>query len=151
RVVSDTDLHGKDVLEVGCGRGGGAAFIAESYAPRSMIGVDLAESAVAFCRLRHRLPGLSFFKGDAENLPFPAATFDVVVNVESSHNYPDMDRFLQEVARVLRPGGSFLIADNRPKQRMPLLQDQLRRSGLSLIKEEQIGPNVVRALELDAE
>jgi SAM-dependent methyltransferase len=50
-------------------------------------------------------------QGDAEDLPFSDNEFDIVINVESSHNYPNLRRFFEEVARVLRPGGFFSHAD----------------------------------------
>jgi ubiquinone/menaquinone biosynthesis C-methylase UbiE len=56
---------------------------------------------------------LDFVQGDAQNLPFPDESFDAVVNVEASHQYPDFPGFLAEVTRVLRPGGHFLYTDSR--------------------------------------
>ena len=60
RVVSARDLAGKDVLEVGCGRGGGTVHMFESHAPRSMVGVDLTPEAITYCRDRFARPGLRF-------------------------------------------------------------------------------------------
>jgi ubiquinone/menaquinone biosynthesis C-methylase UbiE len=54
---------------------------------------------------------MDFVHGDAQSLPFADESFDVVINIEASHGYPDFPRFLAEVARVLRPGGRFLYAD----------------------------------------
>ena len=113
RVRGGVELTGKDVLEIGCGRGGGTAYLFESHRPRNMTGLDLAGSAIARCRRDHARPGLTFLQGDAEALPFADASFDVVVNVESSHCYPDVPGFLREVHRVLRPGGYLLLADVR--------------------------------------
>ncbi|MGE2721074.1 phthiotriol/phenolphthiotriol dimycocerosates methyltransferase [Mycolicibacterium celeriflavum] len=104
---------GKRVLEVGCGHGGGASYLARTMAPASYVGLDVNAAGVEFCRRRHQVPGLEFVHGDAEDLPFPAESFDVVINVESAHCYEHFDRFLAEVARVLRPGGAFLHADVR--------------------------------------
>jgi SAM-dependent methyltransferase len=59
------------------------------------------------------VPGLRFVQGDAEHLPFPDGAFDAVINVEASHCYGNFPGFLDEVARVLRPGGNFLYADFR--------------------------------------
>src|SRR5277367_2393678 len=65
RVASAVDLRGKDVLEVGSGRGGGAAFIKKYMHLHSMTGVDLCGKAVKFCRRRHRHhEKLSFVRGD---------------------------------------------------------------------------------------
>ena len=58
-------------------------------------------------------------QGDAQNLPFPDESFDAVINVEASHIYPNFERFLGEVARVLRPGGHFLYADFRNRDGIP--------------------------------
>ncbi|MGE2721077.1 phthiotriol/phenolphthiotriol dimycocerosates methyltransferase [Mycolicibacterium celeriflavum] len=102
---------GKRVLEVGCGHGGGASYLARTMAPASYVGLDVNAAGVEFCRRRHQVPGLEFVHGDAEDLPFPAESFDVVINVESAHCYEHFDRFLAEVARVLRPGGAFLYTD----------------------------------------
>ena len=89
---------------------------------------------------------LSFVQGDAENLPFPDASFDIVVNIVSSHCYGDVPSFAREVARVLKPGGIFTFADMRPKSQLALLDEQLAAPGLELIDKRNISPNVVAAL-----
>ena len=109
------ELAGKRVLEVGCGRGGGASYVTRALRPASYVGLDLNKAGIEFCHRRHQLPGLEFVHGHAENLPFSQESFDAVINIESSHCYPHFDRFLSEVARVLRPGGIFLYADVRPR------------------------------------
>ncbi len=148
-VVGDADLRGADVLEVGCGRGGGSSFLARYRAPRSMTGVDLSHAAVALCRRHRRAPGLGFVQGDALDLPFPDGSFDAVVNVESSHCYPSMETFLGEAHRVLRPGGSLLFADLRGAQEMVELWGTLRDSSLEVVDLRDITPNVCAALERD--
>ena len=157
-VVGAADVSGKDVIEVGCGRGEGSAFIFERYGPRSLAGVDIARAAIQRCQRRHGRPGLTFATGDAENLSFPSASFDVVINVESSHCYPHMARFLREVHRVLRPGGLLLFTDFRPttsspsdavpKDDLPELRRQFAESGLRTLDEQDITAEVVRALSL---
>ena len=112
-VASQVDLRGADVLEVSCGHGGGASWIARTMQPASYTGLDLNPTGIAFCRERHRVAGLSFLQGDAQRLPFADGSLDAVINVEASHCYPDFPGFLAEVARVLRPDGHFLYADFR--------------------------------------
>lgn len=150
RVVTGADLRGNDVLEVGCGLGGGSAFLMRYCGPRSVVGLDFAGRAIAKCRELYHLPGLTFQQGDAEDLPFSAGSFDAVVNVESSHCYPNASRFFAEVARVLRPGSSFLFADFRPAAELASLREQLEAAGLAIVEEEAITPNVVHALERDS-
>jgi SAM-dependent methyltransferase len=160
-VAGSSDLAGRDVLEVGCGRGGGTAFVADHFKPRSMTGLDLAASAIAGSRARYGRPGLEFVTGDAENLPFPDATFDAVLSVESTHCYPDVASFLREARRVLRPRGRLLLADLRHAAQSPRdgleqadseierLRRQLRDGGFRFLEEVDITANVARALELD--
>ncbi|OBJ02810.1 methyltransferase [Mycobacterium alsense] len=111
--AAQVDLTGKNVLEVSCGAGGGASYIMRNLGPASYTGLDLNPASIDLCRKRHNVPGLDFVQGDAQNLPFPDESFDAVINVEASHQYPDFVGFLAEVARVLRPGGHFLYTDNR--------------------------------------
>ena len=116
-VATQVPLAGKNVLEVSCGHGGGASYLTRTLRPKSYTGLDLNPAGIRFCRERHRVAGLEFINGDAENLPFAADTFDAVINVEASHCYPDFPKFLAEVARALRPGGHFLYADFRFRER----------------------------------
>ncbi len=148
-VASAVSLRGLDVLEVGSGRGGGADYIQRYLKPKTMTGVDYSSRAVALCRRQYGQEGPRFVTGDAEALPFEASSFDAVVNVESAHCYSSMDGFLAQVQRVLRPGGHFLFADFRPRERLTELDAQLARSGLALLKQANITPNVVRALNVD--
>ncbi len=149
RVVDGVDLVGRDVLEIGCGRGGGAAFLSRYWRPRWLIGIDISRRAIEFCKRVHRNDGLAFIAGDAEAVPCRAASFDAIVNVESSFCYGSMDRFLGEVRRLLRPGGHFLFADIRLRQEMPDLRASVARSGLELVCEADISANVAAALQLD--
>jgi len=111
--IDHSDLRGKDVLEVGSGRGGGSSYISRYLEPRAMTGMDFSPAAVELSNRCRRGPGLTFVRGDAQSMPFPASSFDAVVNIESSHCYESMDTFLSEVCRVLRPGGRFFFADLR--------------------------------------
>ncbi len=149
-VATAVDLRGCDVLEVGSGRGGGADYVARYLGPRSVLGIDVSRRAVELCRRRYAARGLSFAWGDAEALPVPDAAADAVINVESSHCYGSMQRFVAEVTRVLRPGGSFLFADLRPAAGVDGLRQDLQRAGLVLTSERIITPNVVAALERDS-
>jgi SAM-dependent methyltransferase len=149
RVAGAVDLANKDVLEVSSGRGGGASYVSRYLGPRTMTAVDIAPSAVAFCRRTHRLPGLRFIQGDAEDLPLFDGSIDVVINIEASFCYGSLDLFFQEVHRVLRPGGWLLYADLRLDSEVEDLMTALRRSGLQLERSENITANVVRALGLD--
>jgi len=148
-VATAVDLSGRDVVEIGSGRGGGAAYISSTLTPASMRGIDISKKAVAFCNQRYANQRLSFSHGDAEHIPLPNNSVDAIINIESSHCYGSVDRFLNEVRRVLRPGGFFLFADHRDNDQAPVLRGQFKDAGLEIVSETDITANVVRALELD--
>jgi SAM-dependent methyltransferase len=110
RVVAGTPIENKTILEVGSGRGGGLDYINRYYKPSLATGIDLSENAIEFCKQNYR-GGISFERGDALNINYPSESLDVVINVESSHCYPSLTKFFQEVYRVLKPNGYFLYAD----------------------------------------
>lgn len=149
QAASWVPLEGKDVLEVGSGRGGGGSYLARYLKPKSYLGVDLSDPGIEFCNRYHTTPNLSFKKGDAENLPLPDNSFDAVVNVESSRCYPHIEKFFAEVKRVLRPEGDFLLTDMRWKDDVPRLREQLVDAGFRIVAEKEIRENVVKALDID--
>jgi len=149
-VVSGVSLKGARVLEIGCGRGGGCSYLARYKQPELVLGIDISSKAIAFCRRVHPVPGLIFQQGDAEALPCPSQSFDVVLNVESSHCYASLPRFLAEVFRVLQPGGHFLWADLVSAERLTAARLQFAAAGSRQRDECLITSNVLRALDLDS-
>jgi len=115
--------------------------------PASYTRLDLNPSIVELCRKRHKLPGLDFVQGDAQDLPFADETFDAVINVEASHQYPDFARFLGEVARVLRPGGHFLYTDNCRRRFVGMWEAALAEAPLRRISERDIDDEALRGLK----
>jgi ubiquinone/menaquinone biosynthesis C-methylase UbiE len=148
-VISSVDVRGLSVLEIGSGRGGGANFIVNRYNPKLYIGVDIANNAVNFCKETYANGKLKFFQGDAESLHFDDNSFDVVLNLESSHCYPRIGNFFSEVRRVLKPNGTFLIADWRFRDNVSLFKTDILKTGLKLKKEEDISRNVLKSLRRD--
>jgi ubiquinone/menaquinone biosynthesis C-methylase UbiE len=146
-VLSQIVLEQKDVLEVGCGRGGGGSFLLRYEPLRSFIGVDLSEVAIDRCRARHVFPHAQWVQGAADALPLSDASVDVVLNVESSHCYPSMEGFLREVKRVLRPQGYFAWCDLRSSESMQRVSQYFQASGLVLVHEQVITSEVLRALD----
>lgn len=149
-IASAVDWAGRDALEVGSGRGGGAAYIQQHFHPRSMTGVDLSDKAVSFCKKHHgSIAGLRFMQGDAEALDFPDESFDIVMNVESSLYYPHVENFFKHVVRILKPNGHFLYADMRFLEEVHAWRGQLHATGLELLSEEDITANAKQALALN--
>lgn len=147
-VDGGAELAGQSLLEIGCGRGGGCDFIHRTFGLGSSTGLDLAEKAIEFCNKTYQSDGLDYVAGSADELPFEDEKFDAVVNVESSHTYPDFDDFIAEVHRVLKPGGKLYFVDFRRAEGIDAM-DQSIAAKLEIVKKEDITPAVVNALKLD--
>ena len=150
-VASQVELRGKDVLEVSCGHGGGASWITRTMHPANYTGLDLNPAGIRFCQQRHPVPGLKFVQGDAQKLPFADGSFDAVINVEASHCYPDLPRFLAEVARMLRPGGHFLYADFRFSEAIAEWDADIAAAPLEMVQTRDIGLNVLKGMDRNGE
>lgn len=146
--VRDTPLAGRDVLEVSCGRGGGANFVSRTFQPQRYVGVDLSDENIRLARSREARAGLTFEIGNAEQLALPDASFDVVINIEASHLYDDRGRFFAEVLRVLRPGGYFCYTDGCWAD--DDCSEELLDLGFELLERLEITTNVLRALRKDS-
>lgn len=146
-VATQVELRGKTVLEVSCGHGGGASYLARTLRPLRYTGLDLNPAGIRFCQERHRVDGLAFVQGDAENLRFPPNTFDAVINVEASHCYAAFPRFLAEVARVLRPGGHFLYADFRFTEGLAQWEQAFASASLRQLRFREITAEVLRGMD----
>jgi SAM-dependent methyltransferase len=149
-VATPVELRGKNVLEASCGHGGGASYLTRTLGPKSYTALDLNPEGIRFCRERHRLNGLTFIQGNAEKMPFASDTFDVVINVEASHCYPNFPQFLAEVARVLRPGGHFLYADFRFSERLAGWEQALAHAPLKILRQQNINAEVQRGMNLNS-
>ena len=145
-VASQTALRGKTVLEVSCGHGGGASYLARTLQPKRYTALDLNPAGIRFCQEQHRVEGLRFVRGDALHLPFEPDTFDAVINVEASHCYRSLPRFLSEVARVLRPGGHFLYTDCRFADGVAEWEGALGAAPLQPRQRREISAEVLRGM-----
>lgn len=95
----------------------GGGHTALKFAPhvRKVIGCDLTAPMLDAARTFLTEQGahnVDYTAGDAENLPFAPAAFDLVTCRIAPHHFPDCFQFVRECARVLRPGGSLLIEDH---------------------------------------
>jgi phthiocerol/phenolphthiocerol synthesis type-I polyketide synthase E len=150
-LIGDCPIDGSEVLDVGCGRGGTIYALKKFFEPATLTGLDLSTTAIEFDRRAHGDSRTLFHQGDAENLPFADESFDVVTNVESSHSYPNVDRFYAEVYRVLRPGGFFLYTDVLAVQQITTVLAELDRLGFRLEVNRNITNSVLLSCDEVAE
>ncbi len=100
------------VLNVGCSTGIMDSFVAPHVG--SHVGIDIDEAAVRFATATHQQPNLSFRVGDAMALDIPDASVDAVICSQVYEHVPDPKRLMDEIHRVLAPGGvCYFAATNR--------------------------------------
>ena len=145
-LCSKSSLKNLRVLEVGCGRGGGADYITRTFSPNEYHALDISPTAVQLCNNFYKKDNLSFHVGSADDLPFDNQFFDIIINVESSHCYPNFNKFLLEVKRVLKPEGQFLITDFRSKSEF-FDFDKSINENFKIISYEDITNNILLALD----
>jgi ubiquinone/menaquinone biosynthesis C-methylase UbiE len=108
---------GRNGIDVGCGGGRLVIKLAKSYPFSEVVGLDLSDEMLKLAKERVASAGLSdrvkFSKGNAERIPYPDSSFDLVVSTISLHHWSKPRRVFDEIARILRPGGKCMVADMR--------------------------------------
>jgi ubiquinone/menaquinone biosynthesis C-methylase UbiE len=104
-------VPGTRVLDVACGAG--QIAIPMAYAGAEVVGVDIASNQIAHARARAQSAGVhvQFDEGDAEDLPYEDAEFDLVVSLIGAMFAPRPERVAAELLRVCRPGGRIVMAN----------------------------------------
>lgn len=103
------NFRGKRLLEIGCGLG--TDLIQFARAGAVVTGVDLTPASIELVRKRFALEGIPCEAqvADAEHLPFPDNSFDVVYSFGVLHHTPNTQKAIDEIYRVLKPGGRIII------------------------------------------
>lgn len=103
--------QGSRVLDVGCGTGYTTEAVLKRLELGEVNGIDLTPQQLrkAARKLKPEEVALNLSRGDAENLPFKDETFDAVVSVGALEYFPHPKRAVQEMARVVKPGGRVVV------------------------------------------
>jgi ubiquinone/menaquinone biosynthesis C-methylase UbiE len=140
------------VLDIGCGTGEGTLFLAREFPTARVRGIDLSEEMIRLARAKVGLDPegrVAFKVADAGKLPWPEDAFDLVAQL-------NMPPFFAEIARVLRPGGSVIVADSLG-DRTPfytpheVLERGFRRQGLEKVGEGSAGDGTYFVARLPAQ
>ena len=116
----------QQILDIATGTGDFALLLAKRIKPQHIIGADISEGMMAIGREKVKEEGLqnviSFQYEDCMQLSFPDGSFDAVTSSYGVRNFQNLDKGLQEMQRVLRPGGQLLIVELTPPPSFPMKQ-----------------------------
>lgn len=148
-------------LEIGCGIGAGAATLHRRLACRQFLALDYDPKQIDIAQHRFgHLPGLNFIQGSADTLPMQDSSVDAAFDLGILHHVEHWRQAIEEVYRVLKPGGVFLFEDIlHPSVNILLLLqfehpeegkfhdyeflDTLEHTGFTLTKHSQIARNYI--------
>lgn len=99
---------GRDILDAACGEGYGSALMAQTA--RSVVGVDISQTAIDFAGNAYDRPNLTFKQCDVEALKLGKGRFDGIVSFETIEHIEQQDRFLKQCKELLRSDGYLLIS-----------------------------------------
>jgi len=120
-------FHGGRIIDVGCGAGGTAIVLGGRFPHSQVVGIDLSEPLLRIAHQEAQAAAVGdrvrFDKADVHDMPYEDRSFDVVISLNMVHLVDDPIRMLDEMERVLAPGGFLFIAD-------------LRRSWLGIVERE---------------
>lgn len=108
---------GMKILDLGTGSGYLSFPIAKKYPNVSMVGLDIVEKALEVNRIKgkdEKITNLEFKSYDGIQFPFEDGEFDMVISRYALHHFPDIQKSISEVSRVLKTGGYFFVSDPTP-------------------------------------
>lgn len=117
RMLPETKKHYPAILDIGCGRGQSLQLLDEYFNPDTINGIEIDERLLndalkraQACRCRVEL-----IAGNAEMMPYPDQSFDMVFCHQSFHHIVQHEKAMREFCRVLKPGGVLLFAESCKK------------------------------------
>ncbi|GFZ79697.1 methyltransferase [Paenibacillus marchantiophytorum] len=107
------ELRDKRVLDLGCGFGWHCQYAREQNA-RSVVGVDLSESMLAYARATNNDPAIEYRRLAIEDIQFAAEEFDIVISSLALHYVENIESVCRKVHQYLAPGGTFVLSVEHP-------------------------------------
>lgn len=108
KVICEGNIFTGAYLDLSCGRGGGTMFARDNFSFNKIIGVDINDTQIDFCK--NKWPEIDFYVGSAEKIPITDSTVDLITSIEASGYYHNVESYFNECHRVLRDNGILVVA-----------------------------------------
>jgi len=122
-------FSGGKIIDVGCGFGATNLALAQRFPDSEILGIDLSEPLLDIANEAANEANFSgrvrFEKADVQQIPYPENSFDVAININMLHLVDDPIRMLNEIERILVPGGFLFISDLR-RSLLGYVEDEIR-------------------------
>lgn len=131
----------KNVLDLGCAAGYGSNYLAANAKATHITGVDVSKEAIEYAGNKFQSSKLKFQIASAETLPFRNGDFDVVVSLEVIEHVENYQKYLSELTRVLKPGGTAIISTpnkalSSPNLKYPLMASHVKEFYIEELENE---------------
>lgn len=151
--VEDLNLQPQNVLDVGCGQGGGMYYMTALFPDANFTGTDRNATVVRLARrnLAER-QNVKLARGSGTELNFPAKSFDLVLSVGAPTYFP-LTKYISEAARILAPGGTISFSAGYRQHEHHLIEAEVKQSALEnnleFVRYTDITPNTFASLKAD--
>ena len=140
-------FRGGKILDVGCGFGATNLALAQRFPDSDILGIDLSEPLLELANRAAGEANLSgrvrFEKADVQQIPYPENSFDAALNINMVHLVDQPIKMLDEIERILIPGGYLYIADLR-RSFLGLVEDEIRSALTIPEAKELFGKSEIR-------
>lgn len=111
-IIADNSKAKFHMLDVGCGTGELAYSLADHFNDSKVRGIDISKTMLEKAGIKMKArKNIVFDQGDVEELPYDNNSFDIITCSHSFHHYPNKDKAMAEMYRVLKPEGRLMIID----------------------------------------
>jgi len=101
-------VKNKLVLDAACGAGYGAAILAPKAS--KIVGIDISKEAIDYCKKKYNMSNTTFAVMDCASIAFPDELFDLIVSFETLEHISEVEKYVQELHRILKPEGQLVIS-----------------------------------------
>lgn len=142
------ELSKTNVLQVGCGRGGGCYYLAKYHNVAKVTGIDLSKANISISKDLHDFSNLSFKQRNAVDFCFEDGRFNLIFNLESLHRYSSKADFFKCVYESLTTDRIFAYADLFNGNRVERSEGMLADAGFVIEAQKDITAGVVASIDL---